>query len=337
MSDGSFFDHLDALTDRFGTFEHADHATPRREHGYCVDDVARVLVVTAREVEHTAQVRRLATGALAFLRDSQVPSGAVRNRRAADGCWTSRPSVQDCWGRSIWGLGVASSSAHPSIGVEALTLFERGAALRSGWSRSMAYASLGAAAVLERDGANKVALELLGDAADTMVVGSIDDHGWPWPEPRLAYANALLPEAMMAAGAALGRGDLVRRGLDLLKWLLARETVDGHLSVTPVGGSGPGDVGPGFDQQPIEVASMADACARAATLDDSTVWLTGIEMALAWFEGANDTGLVVWDPESGGGCDGLGATYVNVNMGAESTLAALSVRQQARAHRLVSA
>ena len=337
MSDGSLFDHLDALTDRFGTFEHADHATPRREHGYCVDDVARVLVVTAREVEPSAQVRRLATGALAFLRDSQVPSGAVRNRRAADGCWMSRPSVQDCWGRSLWGLGVAASSAHPSIGAEALTLFERGAALRSGWSRSMAYASLGAAAVLERDATNGVALELLADAADAMVAGSIEDHAWPWPEPRLAYANALLPEAMMAAGAALGHGDLVRRGLNLLKWLLARETVDGHLSVTPVGGSGPGEVGPGFDQQPIEVASMADACARAATLDDSNVWLTGIEMALAWFEGANDVGLVLWDPESGGGFDGLGATYVNVNMGAESTLAALSVRQQARAHRLVSA
>jgi len=32
--------------------------------------------------------------------------------------------------------------------------------------------------------------------------------------------------------------------LDLLGWLLARETRDGHLSVTPPEGSGPGDVGP---------------------------------------------------------------------------------------------
>jgi hypothetical protein len=107
--------------------------------------------------------------------------------------------------------------------------------------------------------------------------------------------------------------------------------------VTPVGGSGPDDFGPGFDQQPIEVATMADACARAATLDDSTRWLKGIEMAQAWFEGDNDTKTVTWDPASGGGFDGLAATYVNVNMGAESTLAVIATRQRALAHRRVTA
>ena len=86
---------------------------------------------------------------------------------------------------------------------------------------------------------------------------------WPWPEPRLTYANATLPEAMIAAGSALDRPVLLQHGLDLLDWLLARETQQGHLSVTPVGGSGPDDEGPGFDQQPIEVAALADACARA--------------------------------------------------------------------------
>ncbi len=332
----SSFDHLEAITDRFGTFEHADHSTPRREHGYCVDDVARVLVVTAREVDHSTQVDRLATGALAFLKESQLASGAVRNRRAADGCWTSRASVDDSWGRSLWGLGTASASGQATIDAEALTLFERGAALRSPWSRSMAFASLGAVAVLEVDAQNPVALGLLSDAADAMV-GSAAESGWPWPEPRLAYANALLPDAMMAAGSVLARGDLVRRGLDLLGWLLARETVEGHLSVTPVGGSGPGDVGPGFDQQPIEVATIADACARAATLDDSVRWLKGIEMAHSWFEGDNDTMSVMWDATSGGGFDGLAATYVNVNMGAESTLALIATRQHAVAHRLVPA
>ena len=39
------FDHLERLTDDRGLFEHALHAVPRREHGYCVDDVARGLVV----------------------------------------------------------------------------------------------------------------------------------------------------------------------------------------------------------------------------------------------------------------------------------------------------
>ena len=52
------FDHLLRLSDNIGIFEHADHTTPRREHGYCVDDVARLLIVIAREAEaHETRAR----------------------------------------------------------------------------------------------------------------------------------------------------------------------------------------------------------------------------------------------------------------------------------------
>ena len=37
------------MTDERGTFEHAVFAEPRPEHGYCTDDMARVLVVASRE------------------------------------------------------------------------------------------------------------------------------------------------------------------------------------------------------------------------------------------------------------------------------------------------
>ena len=61
---------------------------------------------------------------------------------------------------------------------------------------------------------------------------------------------------MIAAGAALDDAALRQRGLDLLAWLLEFETGDGHLSPTPVGGRGPEDARPGFDQQPIEAHAM---------------------------------------------------------------------------------
>ena len=38
----------------------------------------------------------------------------------------------------------------------------------------------------------------------------------------------------------------------------------------------------------------------------------------------------MWDPETGGGFDGLHADRVNLNQGAESTLAVISTLQQAR-------
>jgi hypothetical protein len=335
MTDGPRFDHLVRLTDRFGTFEHAEHATPRREHGYRVDDVARVLVVSAREPNPKASVRSLAQGSLAFVGDAMGPDGDCRNRRAADGTWTSEGSTEDCWGRSLWGLGTAAASQQFPIAGPALVLFERGAQQRSRYPRSMAFASLGAAAVLEVDSTNAAARSLLHAAADTMLEAR-PDPAWPWPEPRLYYANALLPDAMIAIGTALERPEVVTSGLELLGWLLARETRDGHLSVTPAGGSGPGDVGPGFDQQPIELSTMADACARALRVDDSPKWLDAIKMANAWFDGDNDAKVMMWDPETGGGFDGLHAEVANQNQGAESTLALVSTRQQAFAHQTIS-
>ena len=158
------------------------------------------------------------------------------------------------------------------------------------------------------------------------------DHqpGWPWPEPRLTYANAVLTEVMITAGSALDRPALLRRGLELLDWLLARETRNGHLSVTPVGGSGPKDRGPGFDQQPIEVAALADACARAFDVDGHGRWADGMAAARDWFLGDNDGAVLMWDPRTGGGFDGLHRCGANQNQGTESTLALLSTMQHAR-------
>ncbi len=72
------------------------------------------------------------------------------------------------------------------------------------------------------------------------------DAVWPWPEARLAYGNAVLPEAMIAAGTVLDDATLRQQGLDLLGWLLAHEMADGHISVTPAGGGGRGRRRPAF-------------------------------------------------------------------------------------------
>ena len=207
---------------------------------------------------------------------------------------------------------------------------------RSPWLRATAFAILGAAAVASVDPENPVAQTILHDGAQTLSELP-EGERWPWPEPRLAYANAVVPEAMMAAGAGADRPDLVHRGLMLLEWLLERETREGHLSTTPAQGAGPDNHAPAFDQQPIEVAAMANACARALSLNDSAKWLEGIRMANAWFDGDNDAGVMMWDPLTGGGFDGLLVDVANVNQGAESTLALIATRQQAFAHQLAIA
>lgn len=323
------FGHLLALSDDVGVLEHARHTVPRREHGYCVDDNARALVVCARARPHTPAVDGLAARCLAFVAHAQSPAGSFRNRMSYERRWLDSASTGDWWGRALWGLGLTAASGHdPGARAAARELFVRGAQQRSPWPRAMAYAAIGAAALLEACPRDPVALELLGDAARALDLPATR-AGWPWPEPRLTYANAVWPEALLAAGAALDDRRITQHGLDLLEWLVETESRDGHLSVTPVGGWEPGEARPGFDQQPIEVSGLAEACARAVAVTGDRRWQEVVALASAWFLGDNDAGVPLANVATRGGHDGLTATGANANQGAESTLALLATLQLA--------
>lgn len=332
------FSHVLALSDGIGIFEHADHAEPRREHGYCTDDVARLLIVTVREPVHSQAVRELSQHAFRFLAASQSVNGRVRNRRSADGRWHGRHGVEDCWGRSLWAFGTAARRApEESMRASGTAFFGHGSRQRSPHRRAMAFAALGAAEVAEYDPYHRRSRDLLNDAI-TVIGAPSTDPDWQWPESRLTYANAALPEALIAAGTVLRRDEVVEDGLTMLRWLLDHETSEGHLSPTPVGGAGPGDDRGRFDQQPIEIAALADACHRAHLVTGDASWRRGVDLAIGWFAGDNDLGAVMWDPDTHGGFDGLTPTGPNLNQGAESTLALISTLQYApRAATVVSA
>jgi hypothetical protein len=327
------FSHLVAMSDATGLFEHARFARPRLEHGYCVDDVARGLIVlcraTAEQQAADPSDAELAERYLTFVLQSQAADGQVINRCDVNGVWHGEFGVEDCWGRALWGLGTAASRGRdPKLAERALAGFDLGASRRSPWPRAMAFAGLGAAEVLRIDSRHVRARALLSDAAEA-VGRPRPDSVWPWPAPRLTYANAVIPDLLLAAGDYLNDGRLILDGLMLLGWLLDVETAGDHLSVTPTGGWAAGEPRPGFDQQPIEVSSLADACARAFELTGDPRWSRAVGRAAAWFEGANDLGVALIDEATGGCCDGLERDGRNENQGAESTLALLSTLQHA--------
>lgn len=326
------FDHLLALGDDTGVLEHALGATPRRSHGYCVDDVARALVAVSREPDPEPPLARLGTCCLALVAHAQASDGRCHNRLSYTRSWEDEATLGDWWGRALWGLGTAAARHRdPWVRHDAVLCFDIGVNHRTRWPRTMAFAALGAAEILSVHPGHPAATSLIADAATT-IAGPGRKPGrasWPWPEARLAYANAVLPEALIAAGDVLGNDSILATGLDLLAWLLDLETRSGHLSVTPVGGWGPGEARPGFDQQPIEAAAIADACARALSVTGDSSWAAGIDAAARWFLGDNDAGIPMVDPVTGGGFDGLEPGGRNANQGAESTLAAISTFQQA--------
>ena len=322
--------HVLAMSDAIGMFEHAELAAPRIDHGYCTDDIARLLIAIVREPAPGRVLGELAGICFRFLVDAQGVTGRVRNRRSADGRWHGPRGVDDCWGRSIWAFGTAARLAPAeSIRESARTYFRHALGQRSPHRRAMAFAALGAAELLASTPHDLAARELLADVIDVIGPCSVDPI-WPWPEERLSYANAAIAEALIAAGHLLRRDDVLADGLALLGWLIDRQVVGGHLSVVPVSGAGPHDLPPRFDQQPIEVAALADACVRAESVTGDSDWRHGVNLAIAWFEGDNDAMTPMSDALTGGGFDGLAASGPNRNQGAESTLALITTMQHRR-------
>ena len=324
------FTHLARLTDDTGLLEHARHATARREHGYCTDDVARGLVVTSREPDPSATVTRLAECYLTFLVHAQDAAGRFHNRLTYDRRWNDQPGLGDWWGRALWGLGTAASrSPKPWIRQEAMLAFTRGATQRSPHTRAMVFAGLGAAEVLRADPTNAAADALLTAAA--AAVGSPgEDPDWTWPQQQLTYANASLAEVVIAAGDLTADRPLLGTGVRMLTWLRDIQLLDGGLSVISAAGWRHHTPRARYDQQPIEVAALADAYTTAATATGDPRWYDGVRLAAAWFMGDNDASVPMWDPATRGGYDGLNSHGANLNQGAESTLALISTMQHAR-------
>ena len=69
------FEHLARMANADGLFEHALLTEPRRDHGYCLDDVSRGLVVAAREPERTSLVDGMVASYLEFTTAARALGG----------------------------------------------------------------------------------------------------------------------------------------------------------------------------------------------------------------------------------------------------------------------
>ena len=320
-------DHLERLTSSIGIYEHALFHEPRPEHGYCVDDVARGLIFLCREPKLSATAEKMLDLYLSFTLAAIANDGACHNRMDENGIWTDEAGRGDWWGRACWGLGTAAAYAPiAEQRTKALEGFRRLAATLSPDLRAISFATLGAGEILLKKSDEMSARNIVFEAESRLNQQISPD--WFWPEMRLGYSNASLAEAAIFAGQVLHRQTLIECGLKMLEFLLSKETRDGHFSPTPVGGRGPDDTEIQFDQQPIEIAAIADACARAWAITGDERWVLEVERAWNWFTGENDVGIAMFDPTTGAGFDGLHAHGPNQNQGAESTMAMLSSAQQ---------
>lgn len=321
-------DHLDRLTDARGVASAARGAVPRFDAGYLTIDVAGALRVVAR-AGGGPRARALRRTYVDHLLGAQE-GPEFRGRRNRDGSWPILVGDDRVTGRVLWALGGAIASGDDDVHDDCRRLFEDAAAFHAVDGRANALAVIGASdvlTVLPQDAAAQVVVRRLAHR----LARPRPDRSWPWPEARLGRVNGVLPEALLAAGGALGDVSLVGSGLGLLRWLVGISVTDLHLSLAPVDGWGLDEPRARFDQSPGEVAALVSACARAWALTGDPSWRDVIERGVVWFAGENDAGRAMADFDSGVCHDRLRSGGPSRNQGPEATIDLLTVLHAARA------
>lgn len=324
--------HLLTMVDDVGIVQHADGSVPLRSSGYCTDDVARLAIValglgrtTGAEAYH-----RMLARSLGFLRHAwSAELRGMHNFMSYDRRWLDRPHGGDHLGRAAWALGeVVAADPVPALLEPSLILLREmvPALAEQRWPRTMAFAALGLARAdpeLLGGDAAAVLRALAGRLADRQRANASPD--WHWAEDVLVYDNARLPQALIAAGARLGDGELVREGMRSLEWYAGEVGIDGqHLQLVGHHGRRRGEPRPGDgDEQPLDAAALVEAEVEAFVATGDEARARDAVRAFEWFLGRNRLQRSVYDFATGGCRDGLGESDVNANEGAESTLAYL--------------
>ncbi|MFP3953773.1 MAG: glycosyltransferase family 4 protein [Candidatus Acetothermia bacterium] len=324
-------DHLKRLTDGVGILQHASFTVPNRHFGYTTDDNARAAIAA---IEHSRlfgedPARDLLDRYLSFLLYSvDQETGKVNNFLTYDGKWVAEDSKEDSHGRFLWAMGKLVGDCRD----EGLSRF--GTQLFQGVleptkeftsPRAKAFTVLGIRHYLKKFEGDRntrlFATDLCGGMVTALKNNSSED--WVWPEDSVTYENARIPQALIVWGNFTGNEEMRDWGLRALRWLIDWQ-IDGmgnYLSI--IGNDGwlvRGGNKADYDQQPVEVAALIDACWEAYDATNDKDFLNLIHTAFNWFLGSNDLGETVYDFHTGGCRDGLHPSRVNENEGAESLL-----------------
>ena len=325
--------HLITLTDDTGILQHATYSIPNRKYGYCLDDNSRALlfvVLTLNMNLYSDILSNYQIKYLSFIQDSLNPeNGWFRNFMSYNRSWLEEKGSKDSHSRTIWSLGITSAiSSNQEIIALSTELFHRGLQNVNSLEhpRALAYSLIGIHAYLSKFSGDTEVRRIKDILLSKLLnmFSNIEDKNWPWFNDLVSYANARIPHALFLSGHWIDNQNLIQKAFIILDWLIEIQFDNNIFS--PIGNHGwyqKGKEKAKFDQQPIEVNSMIDACLLAYLISSDKKYLKFARNAFNWFIGQNDLGIPLYDYKTGGCCDGLSPNGANLNKGAESTLACL--------------
>ena len=324
--------HLDRMTDSTGLIQHAIYGVPRRESGYTTDDNARALRLCVRlwNQHPDEQMLKRVTAYMSFLEYARGVGRGFHNFLGYDRRWLDAEGCGDCQGQAVRSLAEVLGSNLPG-GYRALArelidaVLPALADLRSLRAQAYVILALGhlrGAGIEDIEPLETVAWSAARRLAECYARALRPD--WRWFESRMTYANAVLPHALFIAAERWPRENFLEIARASFTFLDRQTTVEGVF--WPVGNEGwypRGEEKAPYDQQPVEAVTMAESALAAFDLLGDDKYLAAFRRAHGWFHGRNSLKRPLADVRSGACHDGLQASGVNHNQGAESTFAFL--------------
>ena len=321
-------DGLRALTDDVGMFQHTKFSTIARKEGYTTDDNARALIAALMHHRNIGDPDslRLAETYLSFMLHMQRENGRFRNLMGFDRGFRDDVGSEDCMGHALWACGYALSADAPEeMRLVAKEMFDRCLPSSRLFTspRAKALTILGLHQYQRAFPDDRILLRHIEEISDELMAqyGVEADDGWRWFESYLTYANARLPQALLAAHVSTGDPSCLNVALNSLDFLVETHIVDEVF--TPIGTEGwyvKGGERAVYDQQPIEASCMVEAAVLAHIVTGEDMYLEVAKTAYEWFHGGNVENVVLVNGVTGTCYDGITPEGLNRNQGAEATL-----------------
>lgn len=318
------FRHLLRMTDATGILQFSQYGNPDPMSGYTLDDNARALLVFLAAKNETP---KNVGSYINYLYAAQQPDGSWSNF-LLNNQFSSHFDSEDSIGRAILACSTGTLSQYTEISKICSNMLRKSLPLVYHFTspRAIAYVLVALCKgkipelknIKLRETVNRLSYYLIG------LYENRHFPGWYWFEDYLTYCNGILPQAMLNVYSFNGNKKAYKVGresLDFLNSILFRK---GYLNI--IGNQGwycrEGEIAL-FDQQPVDAASIALACAEAYQVIGKDEYHYLADVAHKWYRGLNYHGLSLYNSATGGCYDALTEEGVNLNQGAEAVLSLL--------------
>jgi glycosyltransferase involved in cell wall biosynthesis len=330
--------HINNLTHSLGIIQFSKAEIPDLNSGFTLDDNARALIAVTQYFELTKDENaiNLINTYFNFIEFMQQDGGEFLNYLDKYGHFTLQnfeENLEDSNGRAIWALGYFYSKRDlfdKQFNTRIEELLENSLQIIGSFDspRAIAFTIKGLYNFNE-DKNSLVIYSLILDLADKLIsfYQSTKNTSWYWFEDKLTYGNAILSEALLYAYDISKNEDYKEIAVESFEFLLSVLFEKEHFTtISNRTWHQIDEEVSEFGEQPIEVAYTIMALEKFNEFFQNKGYDIRMKKAFDWYHGHNRLNQIVYNPLTGGCCDGIEHDRVNINQGAESTITYLMAR-----------